>query len=224
PRGSAAAALRAATTRRLRPGVRLLTCRRMPSASPKRPHSRATVFLTVASLVSLTVLLVGTALPARRIVPFVFWQLGDGDRAVEQYAEVPAGTALGLTIELPFAAHVYVASWSALQGTIELFPSARLSTELTNPLPDARHWLPATLEGTRLTWPTHAVVGPIHYLVVVSREPCTGLEETLRRVRQMGHMARLDSGFGDRSMYVFAPEGGMKVVPPNDKPAAPELE
>jgi hypothetical protein len=192
--------------------------------TPPRPRSRATVFLTVASLVALTVLFVGIAAPAPPAPPRLAWHLFEDHRVLPQGSEVAAGAPIGVTVELPFPAHVYVASWSALQGTIALFPSDRLSTELRNPLPPGAHWLPATLDGERLTWPTHAVVGPIHYLTLVSRQPLPDLEERLQQVKQMGHMAKLGTGFADRGMYVFAPSGGMRIAPPNDAPAAPELE
>ncbi len=196
----------------------------MPAPTPKRPYSRATVFLTVASLVSLTVLLLGVGWPAVGTLPRAAWRLGDQQRLAAEGKSVPAGTPIGLSLELPFPAHVYVASWSTLQGTIALFPSERLASELENPLPSGQHWLPGTLEGKPMTWPVHAVVGPIHYLVVASREPIASLDETWSRLRQMGQMARPGAAFHDREMYVFPPDAGMKVVPSTDAPAAAELE
>ena len=194
------------------------------TTAPRPPRSRATVFLTVASLVSLTVLLGGIMLPSFDPKPRLRWRLGDDQRKVAQFAEATANTPVFLRLDLPFPAHVYVASWSHMQGTIALFPSERLSTDLANPLPAGQHELPGHFEDKPMSWPSHAVVGPIHYLVVVSREPLTELADVLRRVRQMGHMARLGTGFHDRGMYLFAPEGGMKAVPSNDQPAAADLE
>src|SRR5688572_12055535 len=191
----------------------------------KGSFSRATVFLTVASLVSLAVLLLGIALPALRPTPQVAWHVGDDQAAsVQQFAEVSTGTPIGLVVDLPYPAHVYVASWSELQGTIALFPSDRLASALRNPLPAGRHALPGVLDSKAMTWPTHSVVGPIHYFAVASRERLAELEDVLHRTKQMGHMARLGPGFTDRNMYVFAPEGGLQVLPPNDRPAAVELD
>lgn len=192
-----------------------------------RRRSTATVFLAVASSVSLTVLLFGTALPALLPAPEVAWRVGDDLRTVEQFAEIATGTPLRLEVELPFPAHVYVASWSRLQGTIALFPSQRLDTELANPLPAGRHALPGPVRGNRdgraPTWPVHDVVGPITYFVVASREPLPDLEAALAAVRQMGQMGRPGTGFADDSLYLFAPAGGMKGMPANDQPAADVL-
>jgi hypothetical protein len=192
------------------------------TAATRRRHSRATVFLTVASLVSVAVLLLGIAWPTSPPLR-ASWRLGDEQRPAGGQPTVAAGTPISVQLTLGFAAHVYVVSWSPLQGTIALFPSARLATEVTNPLAAGEHWLPGMFESKPLTWPLHAVVGPVHYLVVASRVPLPALAETVQRLRQMGHMGKLGAGFTDRAMYVFAPEAGMKVVPSNEAPAAPEF-
>lgn len=194
------------------------------TTAPRPPRSRATVFLTVASLVSVTVLLGGIMLPSFDPRPRARWRIGEDQRKVAQFAEATANTPVFLELDLPFAAHVYLASWSRMQGTIALFPSERLSTDLMNPLPAGKHQLPGRFEDKLMSWPSHAVVGPIHYLLVVSKEPLAELNDTMRKVRQMGHMARLGTGFHDRGMYLFAPEGGMKLVPSNEQPAAKELD
>jgi len=190
----------------------------------RRPNSRATVFLTVASLVSITVLLVGIAWPAFSPRPRAVWCLGPELQPAPQLVEVTNGTPVALEIELPFPAFVYVASWSAAMGTVALFPSEQLSTAHDNPLPTGLHHLPGLHDGKPMTWPTPNVVGPIYYLAVASREPRPDLESALRRVRQMGHLGRLGHAFDDRGMYLFVPEAGLDDSLPLDAPAAPELD
>ncbi len=195
----------------------------MPHPAGQR-RSQATVFLTVASLLSMTVLLGGMALPAFDPQPSLRWRVGDDMRKVPQLTELAAGTALRLELDLPYPAFVYVASWSQVQGTIALFPSERLAAAPGNPLPAGTVALPGTFDGFAMNWPTHAIVGPIHYLVVVSRDRLTGLEASLRSVRQMGHMTRASGAPIDQSMYLFAPGQGMRGAPPSDRPADPILE
>lgn len=193
-----------------------------PPIKPRR--SQATVFLTVASLLSMTVLLGGMALPAFDPRPSLRWRVGDDLRRVPQLTELGSGTALRLELDLPFPAFVYVASWSQVQGTIALFPSERLTGAPINPVPPGTTAFPGQLDGKPMTWPTHAVVGPIHYLVIVSRQRLVELEASQRRVRQMGHMTRASGIPIDQSMYLFAPTLGMRTEPPSDRPADPVLE
>lgn len=190
----------------------------------KQRRSQATVFLTVASLLSMTVLLGGMALPAFDPRPSLRWRVGDDLRKVPQLTELASGTALHLELDLPFPAFVYVASWSQVQGTIALFPSERLTGAPSNPVPAGTTAFPGQLDDKPMNWPTHAVVGPIYYLVVVSRERLADLEAAQRRVRQMGHMTRASGIPIDQSMYLFAPTQGMRAAPPSDRPADPVLE
>lgn len=197
----------------------------MPSPATKpRPRSRATVFLAVASLLSFTILFWGIVAPTLDPRPEVTWRIGDDLRAAKRFTEATNGTPLALEIDLPFAAFVYVASWSAAMGTIALFPSEQLSTESENPLAAGKHQFPGLHDGTPMTWPTPNIAGPFYYLVVASRERLTDLEDALRRVRQMGHLGKLRTGFEDRGMYVFVPESGLDAAAPQDAAIAPTLE
>lgn len=193
-------------------------------AEKRRPRSRATTFLAVASLVSLTVLLVGIAWPALTPRPRVTWHVGGDPHAAVQMTQVTNGTPVSLEIDLPFEAYVYVATWSLAMGTIALFPSEQLVTPHANPLPAGVHLLPGAHDDKPTTWPTPNVIGPIYYLVVVSRQQRSELESALHRVRQMGHLGRPGSGFEDRGMYLFVPEAGLDESLPLDTPIAPELE
>lgn len=192
-------------------------------AKKRRPHSRATVFLTVASLASITILLWGIAQPVFEQRPVVTWRMGSDLTEPAQLAEVTTGTPVALELELPFPAFVYVASWSLAMGTIALFPSEHLDNGRENPLPIGTHHLPGLHEGKPMTWPTPNVAGPLHYLVVASRERRPELEEALGRVRQMGHLGRPGHGFEDRGMYVFVPERGLDDNAQRDAPRAADL-
>jgi hypothetical protein len=190
---------------------------------PRRPRSRTTLFLAIASLASLAVLLGGLALPALFPVPALRWRVGEDRKQVDGFSEVKAGTQLLLEVSLPETAHVYVLSWSRIQGTIALFPSERLNTNLVNPLPPGKHVIPGVFDGEPMTWPSHNVIGPVSYVVLASEHPLGEVEAVLPRLRQLGHMGKL-AGVHDKEMYLFAPSGGMKATPPPESPAVPDLK
>ncbi|MEZ5963290.1 MAG: hypothetical protein R3F56_05520 [Planctomycetota bacterium] len=182
------------------------------------------MFLALASLASLAVLLVGIAWPALSPHPRMIWRVGSDLHEARQETEVTSGTPVALEVDLPFPAHVYVASWSTAMGTIALFPSEHLATARANPLPAGKHHLPGLHEDTPTTWPTPNVVGPVYYLALVSCEPRPQIEAALRRVRQMGHLGQPGTGIEDRGMYVFVPEAGLDEAVPPDVPVAPEFD
>ncbi len=151
--------------------------------------------------------------------PVCIWHVGT-DENPEAWAPVRPGTPVSLHVDLPFAAHVYVASHNPTDGTIALFPSPWLRTEASNPLAPGSHQLPGTVENRELRWPAPLVPGPTSYMVVLSPDPIGELDELFEKIRQIGNMA-----FTDGSFNVSAPrEGGMAVVPPRDSIPGPILQ
>ncbi len=137
-------------------------------------------------------------------------ELADG----EVFAEVPVETPIRLELELPWEAHVYVASFDLLRGSIAMFPSTYLRTEHSeNPLPAGHHELPGRLKETQLEWHSGDAPGPISIMVVVSETALPDLEATMLDFRQMGNAA-----FPTRAkLGTYAPKGGMSETPARTK-------
>ena len=172
------------------------------------------VVLVVAALLGLYLNLTATG-----NAPVCIWHVGVEENT-EAFTQVRPGTPLSLHVDLPFAAHVYVASHNPADGTIALFPSPWLRTEANNPLSAGSHQLPGTIDGRELRWPAPLESGPTSYMVVLSVEPIGELDELFEKIRQIGNMA-----FTDGSFNVSAPkEGGMAVVPPHNPIPGPILQ
>lgn len=140
--------------------------------------------------------------------PWYRWVIGDGGDK-RNYQEVAADTEVRLELALRSPAYVYVASHNGTDGTIALFPSPWLDTDLGNPLPPGTHVLPGRFEGTGLAWPVRATLGATDYLAVVSDEPVAELEDLFESARQISNTT-----FPDHRMVVTAPRGrSMDDVP-----------
>ena len=140
----------------------------------------------------------------------VRWLAGHDGAAVEAFATLEKESPLVLELSLPSAAHVYVASFEPVRGTIAMFPSTWLRSDLpANPMPAGVHRFPGTHDGVDLLWHAGDVPGPISFMVVVSERPLPELEATMKTLRQFGNAA-----FPKRQLTgCYAPEGGMAVVP-----------
>lgn len=139
------------------------------------------------------------------------WSGGESKARIEPAAQLPTEFPLRLELTLEEPMHVYVASHDLVRGTIAMFPSTALRTDLgINPLPAGVHGLPGRHLGKELLWHAGDGVGGAVFLVIASREPLADLAGVLRSCRQMGNAA-----FPHLPVLgTYAPLGGMGTTPP----------
>ena len=140
--------------------------------------------------------------------PVMTW-LCDGRDLPGDLVELTQEDPLVLQLDLDGPAYVYVAWYAPSLGTLALFPSEQLRTDLPNRLAAGRHRLPGTTEEIEGSWPALWPARSLCAMVVVSREPRRDLETMFATFRQVGNAA-----FRDRSMGLYAPKRGMASVPP----------
>lgn len=176
------------------------------------------------ALTTLSVLLLGAgwwvARSAARRAPVCALLLGPERTPARPFAETAAGTPARVEVRWHEPLHVWVASWSATDGTLALFPSPWLRTAATNPLPAGTATLPGRDGERDLDWPTRPVPGVTHYLVVASSAPLPELDQTFTRLRQASNTT-----FPDGSLVITAPKDRtLSDVPPRERMAHPLLE
>lgn len=182
-----------------------------------QPTTRRRVRLLTLALAGLAA---GYAAFAPDDGPSVRWLGGDSAGAIEPMATLPAAYPLALELELPRPMYVYVASHDLVRGTIAMFPSTMLRSDLpANPLPAGRHTLPGTLDGADLRWHAGDGVGATSLMIIASPTPRPDLATVLERCRQMGNAA-----FRARPLLdTYAPADGMAATPPRHEVPHPLL-
>ena len=108
-------------------------------------------FLVASVGIAGLVLAVGLTLGPTTVEPVATWQFGAERRAVEPFTSVPRFDPMRLSVTLPSAAWVYVASFDYEHGATAYFPSDYLGTDRRDGGADAVHHLPAG---------THELPGP----------------------------------------------------------------
>ena len=142
--------------------------------------------------------------------PAATWRVGPvADFAqARNYHELPAESPLRLSFSCGEPRYVYVFSNSAEDGTLLLFPSPDLDSDLANPLPPGRSVLPGARDGATLAWTTRAEIrATTCYCVVASVEPVQALEALLPRLRRWSNKV-----LPDGSMQVTNPSGEVEVA------------
>lgn len=142
-------------------------------------------------------------------VPAATWRVGKGIefRPGQNYDDLPAESPIRLAFHCDEPRSVYVFSHSAEDGTLLLFPSPDLRSDLANPLV-GRSVLPGTYEAKELAWTTRAqILATTTLLVVAAREPVQELEALLPRLRRW-----TNSVLPDRTMLVTNPSGNVEVL------------
>jgi len=168
-------------------------------------------FVLIAEAAALCVLLVWLATGlGTDAVPRVHWRIDERDDPVEAFAEVEMETPLTLEVDLPFDAYLYVASFEPVRGSIAMFPSNFLRSDVpANPLAEGVHRLPGKHGDVDLLWHSGDVPSPISFMVVVSRDRLPELEAAMKTFRQFGNAAFPQR----RKLGSYAPDGGMASVP-----------
>ncbi len=144
------------------------------------------------------------------VVPAVEWRLGPVDdyRAAGNYDEVPGDTRVRLWFRCDEPRHAYVFSHSTEDGTLLLFPSPAVASDVGQPVPAGQHVLPGARGDTKLAWTTRVqILATTTFVVVASREPIAELDALLPRLRRWTTTAMQDG-----SMQVMSPEAGVELA------------
>ncbi len=146
-------------------------------------------------------------LPSRSAggVPACTWRIVTGNdvRQGRPFDELPPETPLRLSVWCDEPRHVYVFSHSAEDGTILLWPSASMKTDLPKQLTAGTSVLPGKIADKELAWNTRAGIRAVTtFVVVAAKNPVPELEELLPKVRSWTNTV-----FGDESMQVTKPVG-----------------
>lgn len=143
-------------------------------------------------------------------IPAATWRIGTGAdvKQARNYDELQPGSPVRLSFTCDEARFVYVFSHSVQDGTLLLFPSPDVRSDLTQPLPAGASVLPGKRDDKDLTWNTRIEVQPTTtFLVVAAKDKIPELEALLPKLRRWTNTA-LTSG----AMDVTNPPAGKQVV------------
>jgi hypothetical protein len=172
-------------------------------------NARLVVVPAIAVVTALVLWLTRDPAPAPG-VPAATWRIGSGAevKQVRNYDELPAGSPVRLSFTCDEPRFVYVFTHSVQDGTLLLFPSPDVRSDLSQPLPAGNSVLPGKRDGKELAWDTRAEVQPTTtFLVVAAKEKVPELEALLPKLRRWTNTA-LTSG----AMGVTNPPNGIDVV------------
>lgn len=145
---------------------------------------------------------------ARPGVPAATWRVGADAKQPRNYEELPPGTPVRLSFRSDEPRFVYVFTHSSEDGTLLLFPSPDVRSDLAQPLPAGHAVLPGTRDGKDLAWNTRVeILATTTFLVVAARERVPELEALLPKLRRWTNTA-LTSG----AMDVTNPPTGTEVA------------
>jgi hypothetical protein len=138
--------------------------------------------------------------------PVLAWKLGADGAAPQQFAVASAEAPLALRVQSRSDVHVYVASFSATDGTLALFPTPMLVSDAQNPLTAGEHLLPGKKGEQSLTWPVRGgVPGATDYVAVASKKALPELAAVLAKCRYFSNTT--------------LPDGSLLFTYPKDVPA-----
>lgn len=143
-------------------------------------------------------------------VPAATWRIGAGTdfRQGRNYDDVPAESPIRLVFTCSEPRFVYVFSHSLEDGTILLYPSPGVRSDLTQPVAAGHQVLPGRRDGKELAWNSRRQVSiTTAFVVVAARERIAELEALLPRLRRWSNTAMTDG-----SMQVTTPGAGAEVL------------
>ncbi len=147
-------------------------------------------------------------------VPAATWRTGADGRQPRNYEELPAGTPVTLSFWCDEARFVYVFTHNREDGTLLLFPSPDVRSDLAQPVPPGHHVLPGARDGKELAWHTrHEISATTTWMVVASKQAVPELDALLPKLRRWTNTA-LTSG----AMDVTNPPAGVEVAAGPGKP------
>jgi hypothetical protein len=138
--------------------------------------------------------------------PAATWRIGTGTdiRQGRNFDELPPESPIRLSLHLPAPTHVYVFSHSREDGTVVLWPTAALRSDLSRPLPAGQSVLPGSHDGKELAWTTRTGIrAGTTFAVVAAEEPVPELEQLLPKLRHWTNTV-----FPDAAMLVTKPADG----------------
>lgn len=144
--------------------------------------------------------------------PACTWRVGTGTgiKQARNYDELPAESPFRLAFTAIEPTYVYVFSHSVVDGTLLLWPSPDLKTDLPQPLPKGTATLPGRIDDKELAWTTRSQVqGTSTVVVIASHAPVPELEAILPKLRRW-----TNSVLPDRSMLVTKPVAGETPLGP----------
>jgi hypothetical protein len=148
--------------------------------------------------------------PGQHGVPAATWRIGTGTeiRQGHNYDELPIESPIRLSYSCDEPRHVYVFGYSAVDGTVLMFPSPPLRTELGNPLPPGGALLPGASDGEEIAWTTRSgILATTVFLVVAATEPIADLEALLPKLRRWTNTV-----LPDGSIQVTNPDAGVELA------------
>lgn len=141
--------------------------------------------------------------------PAATWRIGSGTeiRQGRNFDDLPSESPIRLSLHLPDPTYVYVFSHSREDGTLLMWPTAAVQSDLTQPLPVGQSVLPGRRADKELAWTTRSGIrAGTTFVVVAASSAVPELEQLLPRLRHWTNT-------------VF-PDGAMLVT----KPTSVELE
>ncbi|MBL8727007.1 MAG: hypothetical protein JNM25_01160 [Planctomycetes bacterium] len=144
--------------------------------------------------------------------PAATWRIGTGTeiRQGRNFDELPPESPIRLSLHLPDPTYVYVFSHSREDGTLLMWPTAALQSDLPQPLPVGQSVLPGRHADKELAWTTRSGVrAGTTFVVVAALAPVPELEQLLPRLRHWTNTV-----FPDGAMLVTKPGGGEVAGPP----------
>jgi hypothetical protein len=124
--------------------------------------------------------------------PAATWRTGTGTEVKQgrNWDELPAETPVRLSFHSDASRYVYVFSHSQTDGTVLLFPSPDVLSDLRQPLAAGQSVLPGKNDSKELAWTTRAEVLPATtFLVVAASEPVAELDALLPKLRRWSNRA-----------------------------------
>lgn len=149
---------------------------------------------------------------AAPITPAATFRHGNGGelRAARNYEDLAGETPFLLDVYGAVGTHWYVLSHNVVDGTIVLWPSRDLRSDLAQPLAVERANLPGRIDGRELRWTTRSELrGTTTVLVLASATPIAELEAALPKLRRW-----TNSVLTDRTMLVTKPNVGEEPLGP----------
>lgn len=154
--------------------------------------------------------------------PACNWRIGTGTeiRPAKNYDELPAESPFRVAFTATEPTYVYIFSHSIVDGTLLLWPSPDIRSDLVQPLPKGPSTLPGKADDKELAWTTRGqIVGTSTVVVLAAHQPIAELEAILPQLRRW-----TNSVLTDRTMLVTKPTlGETPLGPPQSTELPNEL-
>jgi hypothetical protein len=140
------------------------------------------------------------------------WRVGDGTdfRHGRNFDGLPPESPIRLSLHVAAPTYVYVFSHSNEDGTLLLWPSDGLQTDVPQPLPAGQTVLPGRHAAKDLAWTTRSGIrAGTTFVVIAAAQPVPELEQLRSQLRHWSN-----SVFPDGALVVTQPVSGAAAGPP----------